>query len=71
MVKMEEQSKKKKKKHARKSVLFTESTPEAWRQNNKHFFDSKIISQFCQIGKDCDQNGDRMSEKDEKVPYLH
>ena len=23
------------------------------------------------IGKDCDQNGDRMSKKDEKLPYLH
>ena len=31
----------------------------------------KIISQLCRIGKDCDQNSDRMSENDEKLPYLH
>ena len=40
-----------------KSVLFTE--------------DKKIISQFCRIGKDCDQNKDRMSENNAKLPYLH
>ena len=31
--------------------------------------DKKIISQICQIcqiGSDCDQNGDRMSKNDEK-----
>ena len=28
----------------------------------------KIISQFCWIGKDCDQNGDRMSKNDENLP---
>ena len=33
--------------------------------------DKKIISQFCRFGKDCDQNGDRMSENDEKLPYWH
>ena len=27
----------------------------------------KIIGQFCQIGEDCDQNGDRMSENNEKL----
>ena len=31
----------------------------------------KIISQFCRIGKDCDQNGDRMSKNDENLPHLH
>ena len=30
----------------------------------------KIISQFCWIGNDSDQNGDRMSKNDEKLPYL-
>ena len=30
--------------------------------------EKKIISQFCQIQKDCDQNGDRMSKKDKKLP---
>ena len=29
-----------------------------------------FISQFCQIGKDCDWNGYRMSANDEKLPYL-
>ena len=29
-----------------------------------------IISQFCGIGKDCDQNDDRMSKNDEKLAYL-
>ena len=38
------------------------------KKNNKKI---KIISQFCRIGKDCDQNSDRMSENDEKLPYLH
>ena len=33
--------------------------------------DKKIISRACQIGKDCDQNGDRMSKNDEKLQYLH
>ena len=32
--------------------------------------DKKIISQFCRIVRDCDRNGDRLSEKDEKWPYL-
>ena len=39
---------------AAKSVLITEGTPEV---------EINIISQFSQIGEDCDQNGDRMSEK--------
>ena len=29
--------------------------------------DKKMISQFCRIGKVYDQNGDRMSENDEKL----
>ena len=31
----------------------------------------KIISQFCSIGKNCGQNGDRLSKNIEKLPYLH
>ena len=34
-------------------------------------YDEKIISQFCRIEKDCDWNGHRMSENDEKLPYLY
>ena len=30
----------------------------------------KLIGQFCRIRKDCDHNGDRMSKKNEKLPYL-
>ena len=33
--------------------------------------DKKIISQFCRIGKYFYRNGDRLSENDEKLPYLH
>ena len=33
--------------------------------------DKKIISQFCWIGKDFGQNGDRLSKNEEKLPYLH
>ena len=40
-----------------------------WKAN--FFCNSKIISKFCWIGKDCDQNGERMSKNDEKMPYLH
>ena len=29
------------------------------------------MSQFCWIGKDCDQNGDRKSKNGEKLPYLN
>ena len=29
------------------------------------------VRRVCRIGKDCDRNGDRMSKKDEKLPYLH
>ena len=45
--------------NACKSILFTEGTAEV------------EISQFCQIGKDWDQNADRMSKNDENLPYLH
>ena len=45
-----------------KSIQFTEGV-----SNVK----MKIISQFCWIGKDCDQNGDRMPKNDEKLPYLY
>ena len=27
------------------------------------------MSQFCQIGKVCDQNGDKMSKNDEKLSF--
>ena len=30
-----------------------------------------IISQFCQIVKDCYWNVDRLFQDDEKLPYLH
>ena len=30
-----------------------------------------ILQVNCRIGKDCGQNGDRLSENDEKLPYLH
>ena len=32
---------------------------------------TKIISQFCQIVKDCYGNVDRLFQDDEKLPYLH
>ena len=44
-----------------KAILFTEGTPEV---------EIKIISQFCRIGKGCDQNGNRMSENEEILTYL-
>ena len=47
---------------ARKSILFTEGTPEV---------EIKIIRQICRISKDCDQNGDRMSKNNVKLAYLH
>ena len=30
-----------------------------------------LISQFCQIGKDCDQNGDKLSKNNKKSPYCN
>ena len=30
-----------------------------------------IISQFCQNGKDCDLNGDKLSKNNEKLSYFH
>ena len=33
--------------------------------------DKKIICQFCQIGKDCFRNVDRLFQNDEKLPCLH
>ena len=30
-----------------------------------------IISQICQNSKDCGHIGNRMSDNDEKLPYLH
>ena len=46
---------------ASKSILFNEGTPEG---------KIKLNSQFCWIAIDCDQNGDRISKNDEKLPYL-
>ena len=51
---------------AHKSALFTEGTIEVkvdFQKGRK-----KISCQFCWIGKDCDQTGDRMSKNNEKFP---
>ena len=31
----------------------------------------EYVRSFVEFGKDCDQNGERMSKDDEKLPYLH
>ena len=31
----------------------------------------QYTNQFCRIGKDCGRNGDRLSKKNESMPYLH
>ena len=45
-----------------KSFLFSEGTPEV-EIKNTCLIQLEIISQFCPIGKDCDQNDDRMCVK--------
>ena len=34
------------------------------------FSQQSFLCQFCRIGKDSNRNGDRMSDNDEKLPYL-